>query len=61
MICFCQCERDYHWGSEVTQAYCLCGRKLEPMTLAEHTEAVTEAVAQYKATGRRLLITTINL
>ncbi len=51
MICFCQCARDHKWD-ENAEAYCLCGRKLEPMTIAEHAEAV----AQHEA-NRRLMAT----
>jgi len=50
MICFCQCARDHQWD-ENAQAYCQCGRALEPMTAAEHAEAV----AQYVATRKCLM------
>ena len=57
MICFCVCARDHEWhpdscpNSPNTTVTCRCGRVLEPMTLAEHTEAI----AQHEATGLRML------
>ncbi len=51
MICFCQCARDHTWDDPTAEAYCLCGRILEGMTIAEHAEAV----ARHEATGKRML------
>lgn len=56
MICFCVCARDHEWHPDscpnpAAIVRCRCGRVLEPMTLAEHAEAV----AQHEAVGKRML------
>jgi hypothetical protein len=40
MICFCVCARDHKWDNPNAVVQCRCGRILEPMTEAEHAEAV---------------------
>ncbi len=50
MICFCQCARDHKWDGD-GQAYCRCGRRLDPQTIAEHAEAVV----RHEADGKRLM------
>ena len=49
MICFCTCARDHKWEDTAT-VVCRCGRVLEPMTIAEHAEAV----ARHEESGKRL-------
>jgi hypothetical protein len=51
MICFCICARDHTWDDPNTVVWCRCGRRLDPMTVTEHAEAV----AQHEAVGKRLM------
>lgn len=51
MICFCQCARDHQWDDPTAVVQCRCGRILEPMSVAEHAEAVS----QHEAAGKRML------
>lgn len=51
MICFCVCARDHKWEDPTAIVQCRCGKILEPMTVAEHAEAV----ARHEAIGKRML------